>query len=392
MKVKKYIVDSLPQAVGQIKSELGNDAMILHTKKIKVGGFLGLFGKEKIEVIAAVDNNTTSMTNSTKKNIPLEDSNKINVPAQSNNNPYQKNLNTVNSNYTDEFHQSLSTEVGELKNIIVKMMLNQSNEKVPGYQKDIKDIYKRLIKQGVIEEIALKLIDEVIKVSGNDFEQVNILGIVEKHLIDKFEQSKKSKEIGSDIKIVNFVGPTGVGKTTTIAKLAAEKVLKEKKKVAFITADTYRIGAVDQLRIYAEILNAPVEVVFSPQDINKSLEKFRNYDLIFMDTAGRNYNNDMYISELNNILSRMDSSETYLVLSLTHKYEDLVVILEQFKKIKVDKILFTKFDETSTYGNIINVISEFPYQTSYITNGQNVPDDIEVFNEKKIARAILGVI
>jgi flagellar biosynthesis protein FlhF len=193
-----------------------------------------------------------------------------------------------------------------------------------------------------------------------------------------------------DTRIVHFVGPTGVGKTTTIAKLAAEQVLKYNRKVGFITSDTYRIAAVEQLKTYATILNVPLEVVFSPQDLSKAYEQLQDRDLIFMDTAGRNYRNEMYVSELNALLRSQGKSETFLVLSLTTKYKDMKAITDNFSKFKLDKVLFTKLDETDSYGAVVNLVHDFKLQLSYVTHGQNVPDDITELDEQRILDLILG--
>jgi len=396
MKVKKYVVDSLPQAMGQIKTELGHDAMILHTKKIKIGGFLGFFAKEKIEVIAAVDNNNRNdnMASVVPKNNDISNNtaNGVYATTQTMDKAY-KAYNEVNSTIGSQaLDSSLKNEVSELKTLMVKMMMNQSDvDNTNGYSKQIKTIYDRLIKQGINQELTTKIIEKAISAAEQNLDEDSIIAGIKKEIISLLNINGTDRQIKETTKIVHFVGPTGVGKTTSIAKLAAEKVLKHKKKVAFITADTYRIGAVEQLRTYADILHCPIEVVFSPQDTLKAIEKLQGYDLIFMDTAGRNYHNEMYISELNKILAKDNTSETYLVLSLTHKFEDMISILEQFKKVNIDKLLFTKFDETLTYGSIINILAMYPYGISYITNGQNVPDDIEVFNAEKIVNSILGV-
>jgi flagellar biosynthesis protein FlhF len=192
-----------------------------------------------------------------------------------------------------------------------------------------------------------------------------------------------------DTRIVHFVGPTGVGKTTTIAKLAAEQVLKHKRSVGFITSDTYRIAAVEQLKTYANILNIPLEVVFSPLDLPKAFEKLADRDVIFMDTAGRNFRNEMYVSELNSLLRTQERYETYLVLSLSMKYNDMSAITHNFSKFGLDKVLFTKADETVTFGSIINLLYDFDLSLSYLTDGQNVPDDIRPMDVDKLADWLL---
>ena len=385
MKVKRYVVDSLPIAVEEIKKDLGKDAIILHSKKIKVGGFLGFFGKEKMEVIAAID----------PKPVP---SSKPVEPRPQQNSPSSLVQTQITANKGEQGKEEkikndsdlVMKEVQDLKQVILKMLIdgNKNDDKLAG---SLKEFYDRLIKQGVDHDLANHLITNVLqKIDKNNNEQ-EIASTLKKEIVHVFEHKGLQKEIRPDTKIVHFVGPTGVGKTTTIAKLAAESVLKEKKKIAFITSDTYRIAAVEQLKTYAEIFNAPLEVVHSPEDTEKAIQRFKEFDLIVMDTAGRNYLNELYINDLNKILLNGIPSETFLVLSLNQKYEDIVAIFEQFKKVRIDKLLFTKYDETSTYGSIFNVLSKFPYQTSFITNGQNVPDDIEIFNEEKMAKALLGV-
>lgn len=190
--------------------------------------------------------------------------------------------------------------------------------------------------------------------------------------------------------MVRFFGPTGVGKTTTIAKLAAEGVLKQKRKVGLITTDTYRIGAVDQLRTYANILNIPLEVVFQPSEMASAMESLRDCDLILVDTAGRNYRKQDYAQELAQYFPSLSGGENYLVLSLTAKNNDMIEILQNFKCIPVEKVIFTKSDETQTYGSILNMVMRYHLSISYLTTGQNVPDDIRVAVPRKVANLILG--
>lgn len=208
--------------------------------------------------------------------------------------------------------------------------------------------------------------------------------------LEKIVYSNGVMTIAPETKIVHFVGPTGVGKTTTIAKLAALQVLENKRKVGFITADTYRIAAVEQLRTYASILNAPIEVAMSPQDLARAYESMKDLDIIFMDTAGRNFRNEMYVSELNTMLNSSEHSETYLVLSMTMKYKDMKAITENFSRIRIDRLLFSKIDESASYGAIVNLIHQFSIPLSYFTFGQQVPNDIEVVKEDRFVGQLMG--
>ena len=181
-----------------------------------------------------------------------------------------------------------------------------------------------------------------------------------------------------------------MGKTTTIAKLAAEQMFKHHRKVGFITSDTYRISAVEQLRTYASILNVPLEVVQSPGDTQRAISRLQDCDLIFMDTAGRNYRNELLVSELQNLLAPVENSETFLVMSMTSKSADMFEITEHFSKYGLDKIIFTKMDETGTCGPMINLLHHFPLKLAYVTNGQNVPDDLLKPDPASLTKQLLG--
>ncbi|WP_375142926.1 flagellar biosynthesis protein FlhF [Paenibacillus sp. D2_2] len=196
--------------------------------------------------------------------------------------------------------------------------------------------------------------------------------------------------IDENTRIVYIAGPTGVGKTTTIAKLAADQIFRARKKVGFITADTYRISAIEQLRTYASILNVPIEVVQSPGDVQRAVQRLEQCDLILMDTAGRNYLNEIHVAELHSLINANENSETYLVLSLTSKTQDMERIAEHFSRYGLKKVIFTKLDETESIGPMFNLLQDYPVAMSYITNGQNVPDDLLVADSKFMIDLVMG--
>jgi flagellar biosynthesis protein FlhF len=196
-------------------------------------------------------------------------------------------------------------------------------------------------------------------------------------------------------KVLAFVGPTGVGKTTTLAKLAARFSLVERRKVALITADTYRIAATEQLRTYGRIMGIPVEVADSAEDVGNLLAKYKNSDLVLLDTAGRSPSSDEQLEELKRFIARSQADEIHLVLSATTKYFDMIRIIERFgAAVPINRMIFTKLDETRYYGAFLNLMNNFQIPLSFYATGQNVPDDLEVPEPESLAeritKAVLG--
>ncbi len=209
--------------------------------------------------------------------------------------------------------------------------------------------------------------------------------MVYQKIILKLGQPEGIEVSGNTTKFVVFIGPTGVGKTTTIAKIASCFQLEKKAKVALVTADTYRIAAVEQLRTYANILGIPLRVVYSAEEMEGIVEELKEFDLVFVDTAGRSHKNQEQKEDLKDLLQAIpeDGKEIYLVLSAATKYRDLEKITEIYKEI-------AKFDETSGIGNIYNIRMLTQAPLSYATWGQNVPDDIGRIDVQDIAKQLLG--
>lgn len=436
MRVKRYVVDSMPDALQKIRTDLGKDAVILNTKEIRTGGFLGMFGKKKIEVIAAIDNTSSNAAGAVNKVSPQTHHQQqqkqqplVSQVYAAKSQPHQSDFPDVPDvlGHVSVANEPIAAKFGVESQTILAQSSHQTytpaSVNAPNrisYQKDeqlieelkqMKEMMKKLTQASDVfalpeplqkleqrlsdQEVDPKLIRQIMDETLADFQLAdepvtdeNAIQIVKAKLGQVF-QSEHSKKIAPNTRVVHFVGPTGVGKTTTIAKLAAEQVLKYQRKVGFITSDTYRIAAIEQLKTYATILNVPLEVVFSPQDLVKAFQNLADCDVIFMDTAGRNFRNEMYVSELNSLLKTQGSSETILVLSLTTKYRDMKAITNNFNKFKLDKVIFTKMDETDSYGAIVNIVHEFSLQISYVTHGQSVPDDITELNEWQIIDLLL---
>lgn len=383
MKVKKYIAPSMQDAMKKIRSEMGNDAVILNSKVIHTGGFLGLFSKKKIEVIAAIDPDVPVQHKKEKQSYSQE---KKVQPVSQSLDIMQKEQ--VGQPYAVENNQHLLQEIKELKGILQSI---STNEKSEFYPEPLKAILQQMTKQEINPSLRGKVMTELLeywyRLNGNlTFEQLK-----EKE-IELFCNEIKELEFGGisyQKKYINVIGPTGVGKTTTLAKLAAECVLQKKKKVAFITTDTYRIAAIDQLKTYAKILDVPIEVCYSIDDFKEAKKKLEMYDFIFIDTAGRNFLESQYVKDLQTIIDFNDEMETFLVLAATAKSSDMLAVYKQFSVIPIKKLIFTKLDETSSRGSLFEVMIKTNKGIAYTTHGQAVPDDIEVTTKERIVEQIL---
>ncbi|MCF4150633.1 flagellar biosynthesis protein FlhF [Dethiosulfovibrio sp. F2B] len=188
---------------------------------------------------------------------------------------------------------------------------------------------------------------------------------------------------------VMFIGPTGVGKTTTIAKLAAANSLWEDRKVLLATADTYRIAAVEQLRTYAKILGVPVEVVFDPKDL-KGIREKRDAELILLDTAGRSQRDSRRLDEAKELYEAFAPESVHLVISASSKYRDMLDVIERMGDMPISHLIFTKLDETLTLGPVLEIALNFDIPVSFLTVGQNVPNDIEVASPDRLVDMALG--
>jgi flagellar biosynthesis protein FlhF len=195
--------------------------------------------------------------------------------------------------------------------------------------------------------------------------------------------------------IVFFIGPTGVGKTTTIAKIASDFKINKNAKVALITSDTYRIAAVEQLRTYANILNVSLSVVYTVEELNNEIASYKDYDLILVDTAGRSHKNKEQYQEIEHfvndcVIPEEFTKKMYLVLSATSKYRDLKNIVDVYDQVGKYSLIFTKTDETTALGNVFNIRLKTNADLSYITGGQTVPDDISIIDPQMLAKSLLG--
>jgi flagellar biosynthesis protein FlhF len=399
MKVKKYEAIDMPQALEMIKKELGHDAVILSTRKIrKAGSIFGLLGRPVIEVTAASDYDFNAKLKIKEKGAIRKD--EMGWPA-ARFESLQDDINRIK----DEMgalavKQTISREEKEFNEFMANYSLldkkvdvilkNTIENKIKNLPPASVNLYKTLTLNKVEAPLALKLIEFLEKKNHIISDDMDRADIMLKILSGSIKTSGPIKINGRQ-KVVALVGPTGVGKTTTIAKLAAIYSLQKKLKVGLITIDTYRIAAVEQIKTYARILDIPVEVAMAEDDIRTAFNNLKFKDLIIIDTAGMSPHNKNQMFELKNILTKKDIDlEAHLVLSLTTSLDDLFVAYNKFKELNFKNLLFTKFDETSSYGNILNLSLRTRMPISYIATGQNVPEDIMTAESENIAKLLLN--
>ncbi len=403
MLIKKYEAPTEQEALEKAKAELGKDVIITHITRIKPKGFFKLFKKPIVEVTASVETETDYQ----RKN--------LNAAQRANVNAYAKNAaDFTKVSKTGNFDAVLSKDDEKsfpIEQVLdsIQTMLDKQTKETPAQEtvstrvepEDkpeapsmtcIRMIYNKLLSNEVEEVYANKLISEIESVIKPDSDVKTVLSNIYQKLVLKLGQAQTIKITDGKTRFIFFIGPTGVGKTTTIAKLASSLKLGLKAKVALFTADTYRLAAIDQLRSYASILNIPLKVIYSEAEMKEAMEDFSGYDAVLIDTAGRTLKNKEQRDDIEKLIFSVpeEKRDVYLVLSATTKYKDLVTITEGYSEISDYSLIFTKLDETDCIGNILNVKMLTDAPLSYSTNGQNVPDDISRINPQSIAKQLLG--
>ncbi|TFE03482.1 flagellar biosynthesis protein FlhF [Jeotgalibacillus sp. R-1-5s-1] len=352
MKMKKVTAPSMPEAMKKVRAELGSDAVILNSKVIYTGGFFGLFKTKQIEVVAGIDQTE---------------------PAAAKESP---------GLFQNPGHEKLEEEIRELKKLMVNMSASQNNrfQHLPSPVVNVLSDYQN---QDLQDEWLLELGAYLHEKWRQESDDEKLYDWALSYFLQPVDQLAHGG-VQADKKYISLIGPTGVGKTTTIAKMAAKLVVESKKKIAFITTDTYRIGAIEQLKTYAQLLNVPIEVVYKRQDFDEAAEKFSDYDHIFIDTAGRNYKEIQYVEDLMNTINFNEDMQTFLVLSMTSKLQDMQAVFSQFGDVELDGLIFTKWDESASVGPAYHLMTNSGLGAAYLTTGQAVPEDIKEANPATI--------
>ena len=403
MVIRKYIAINEEEATKLAKEDLGQDVVILNVKNNSKRGFLGIFKKPSVEITAAVDEKKEeeSVPDFSKLQEAIKETNAVLAEKK------MPDMEKISSNLLEDSSVSslkenakpkekLEERLSNLQDLIEKQ-IQASNEVKEHKKQDSNQAYFDLIRKKLLDnEVEETYIDQIFSDIADSLSQnanlENILAGVYQKIVLKIGQPRLIDIRTRKTKYIFFIGPTGVGKTTTIAKIASTLRLTKQTKVALITSDTYRIAAVDQLKTYANILGIPLQVVYSPQDMKPAMEELSEYDLVFVDTAGRSHNNKEQKEDIQNLLDTVEDAnkEVFLVLSATTKYKDLVKIAQTYSEITKYNLIFTKLDETETVGSLYNIHMLTGAPLSYATWGQNVPDDIGKIDAQSMAKKLLG--
>jgi len=419
MIIKKYIADTEAEAVDAAKKELGQGIVIMNVRNVKRKGIARFFKNPRKEVTVALEEESERVSSAVRDIARVVKESEPAAATESQQKPKEQAVKpaepvSVRRDIVQEKEEKPKTSEKENETEVISDMEARlesirsllqgtlgTGENAQEFQEEeateaenfIKLLYNTMIENEVHERYANMIIDDLEKNRRNDAPIDHLLANVYQKMVLKFGKPSGITPGQNMAKTVFFIGPTGVGKTTTIAKIASKFCLEEKKRIVLLTTDTYRIAAAEQLRTYANILDVPFRVIYSVEEMVTAWNAYKDYDYILVDTAGHSHQNEEQKQNMQEYLDAIDADkekEAYLVLSATTKYRDLISIADTYTGMVDYKLIFTKLDETSTYGNLFNLKMHTGAEMSYVTCGQNVPNDIDEFNPQATVRKLLG--
>jgi flagellar biosynthesis protein FlhF len=416
MSLQTFKASTMAEALQQVKITMGHDAVILHTRTYQLRQWLGLRRREMVEITAGrgVNFARRPRQNPPANPAPVRNNNVIGAsqsgliygPGYGGNTNVRDTPALAIRPPVEAARQLLETpaagnavmlsvgrDMAQLKAMVEKLVVENRQAQCPKVPEELFEHYLQLIQNEVADELA----QEIVRTLQRELRPEYLTQ-------DKYVREKLTEQIEKLIPssgpiihkqspgphVLALIGPTGVGKTTTLAKLAANLKLKERHRVGLITLDTYRIAAVDQLKRYADIIGSPLRVVGNPEELCDAMAAMRDMDFVLIDTAGRSPNDIMKINELRELLATIEPDEVHLVLSSTSSPACIELAVQRFNDVRVDKVIFTKLDEAAHVGVVLNVLKKINKSLSYVTTGQAVPNDIEVGRGRMLAKMILG--
>jgi flagellar biosynthesis protein FlhF len=394
MEVKSFRARSMQEALQLVRRTLGADATLLQAREVRSGWLGWLPGARQVEVLASADVQAPCRlpaagrpADGVHSGLPAASSvaGRLDVVAE---------RLPLDCDYQARFRAAVHEAQTEPPSLIEEL----SRAAVCGPVRNLPEtafrLFTDLVDAELHEDLARELIERVCQAAGpRDLADPLVLKArLARLLEDEIRVSGPLLVRPGERRIVAVVGPTGVGKTTTVAKLAANYRLRERRRVGLITVDTYRIAAVEQLRTYAEIIDLPMEVVATPRELRAALDRLSGQELILVDTAGRSPRDEVKIQELKSLLGECRADEVHLVLSCVSGGHNLRRTAAQFAALGVTALLLTKLDEANGLGGLLPLLRHTRLPVSYMTHGQNVPDDIAAADGRTLARMMLGML
>lgn len=420
MIIKKFQGKTEAEAVSLAKKEMGENVVVMSTRDVKKKGLFSIFKRSMVEITVGMEEESERQISEAfsqiakvaqaadmtadRPYVPKKEEPVSTINAALSKSSVAATYTPSGASHAQQGSSSSANHVIEKRLDSLQSLLEQQltkETKEEDFSKDADDstvsflklIYSTLIDNEVDEKYVNEIMAEIGKLSSQNASIDLLLANIYQKMILKFGQPV-TIPLGLDKqRVIFFIGPTGVGKTTTIAKLASKLCVNHKKKVVLLTTDTYRIAAAEQLRTYASILDAPFRVIYTEDEMTTALGDFKDYDYILVDTAGHSHHNEEQKNSMSHFINSVDDSvdkDIYLVVSATTKYRDLLSIADAYSEFTDYKLIFTKLDETTTFGNLFNLCMHTGASMSYVTCGQNVPDDIEVFSPQSTVKQLLG--
>lgn len=446
MIIKKYLADTEAQAVDAAKKELGPGVVVMNVRSVKHKGIMRFFKNPMKEVTVALEEDAERFSSAVKDIARVVSENSaqqdhwgmeertvaggasawtagsgIKPAAGAAGNGVQtgNGMRTAESVYSNVSPKEaardrkileqavsesnvLENKLDSLQSLLEEKLVktddkgsavSNEDEEPSEAENFLRLLYNTMVDNEVDEHYANQIIDTLDVKETQETPIDYYLASIYQKMVLKFGKTTRISEAKKRPKVVYFIGPTGVGKTTTIAKIASRFTVEQKKKIALLTTDTYRIVAAEQLKTYADILDVPIRVIYSVEEMEHAFSDFRDYDYILVDTAGHSHYNEEQRQAIGQFIHAADNKaekEVYLVMSATTKYRDMISIADAYSEVTDYKLIFTKLDETTALGNLFNLRMRTNAEMSYVTTGQNVPEDIEPFNPQIVVKQLLG--
>ncbi|HEV3021680.1 MAG TPA: flagellar biosynthesis protein FlhF [Pirellulales bacterium] len=376
MDVRTYRAATMQEALALVRRELGPSAAVLHTREVRGNRLLSWIpGVRQIEVTASSQVNVPSRLPASNPSADLQAAAPLEWEGRA------------------IFRNELKGRLDQLHSLVEDLCLRSRRQPQHEWSDSLFRLYADLIDAEIGDDLARELVERLRRELPDDDLGDTLLAKarISRWIEDEIDLVGPIVLTPGRRRLVALVGPTGVGKTTTIAKLAANFRLRDKRKVGLITVDTYRIAAVEQLRTYADIIELPMRVVSTPQEMRSAVDAMADMDLVLLDTAGRSPKDELQLQDLRQFVTAAGADEVHLVLSSVASVGTLARTAERFAEVGTSALILTKLDEANALGNLLPLLRSCRLPLSYLTNGQNVPDDIAPADRRTLARFVLGM-